>query len=306
MADSILLSISITFMYAAPLILAALGGVISERAGVVNIGIEGMMVMGAFMGAAVGYYSQNPWLGFVCAGLAGGVLALLHAVASITFRANQTVSGIALNFIGPGLSLFLCRLLFDGATMTKPVPNKIPKILSWTGGSTENALFNAANLDATVLLAFLLAAAIWFVLYKTKWGLRIRAVGEHPAAADTLGVNVYLIRYGAVVVSGLFAGFGGAARSLAVVSNFTPTVISGHGFIALAAVIFGKWTPQGAVGACLLFGFAQALVVILGGGALAIPSQILSMLPYLMTIAVLILFVGRSAAPRASGVPYEK
>lgn len=306
MAGSILLSISITFMYAAPLILAALGGVISERAGVVNIGIEGMMVMGAFMGAAVGYYSQNPWLGFVCAGLAGAVLALLHAIASITFRANQTVSGIALNFIGPGLSLFLCRLLFDGATMTKPVPNKIPKILSWTGGSTENALFNAANLDATVLLAFLLAALIWFILYKTKWGLRIRAVGEHPAAADTLGVNVYLIRYGAVVASGLLAGFGGAARSLAVVSNFTPTVISGHGFIALAAVIFGKWTPQGAVGACLLFGFAQALVVILGGGALAIPSQILSMLPYLMTIAVLILFVGRSAAPRASGVPYEK
>lgn len=304
--DSILLSISITFMYSAPLILAALGGVISERAGVVNIGIEGMMVIGAFVGATAGYYSQNPWLGLIGAGLAGGALATLHAVASVSFRANQTVSGIALNFIGPGLSLFMCRLFFDGATMTKPVPNKIPKILSWTGGSTENTLFNAANLDATVIIALLAAALMWFVLYKTKLGLRIRAVGEHPAAADTLGVDVYLIRYGAVIASGVLAGLGGGARSLAVVSNFTPTVISGHGFIALAAVVFGKWTPHGAVGACMLFGFAQALVVILGGTELAISSQLLSMLPYILTIAMLILFVGRSSAPKADGIPYEK
>ena len=290
MLSNILLAVTITFMYAAPLILTALGGVVCERSGVVNIGLEGMMVIGAFAGACVGYYSANPWVGFLAAGLAGGALAVLHAVASVTFKANQTVSGVALNFVGPGLALFLCRLFFDGATMSKPVPERMPKL----------TLSGSFSIDITFLIAVLLTGVIWFALYKTRWGLRLRAVG------DTLGVNVYAVRYAAVILSGVLAGFGGAAQSLAVVSLFTPTVISGQGFIAMAAVIFGKWTPHGALAACIVFAFAQAMVVMLGGGSSGISPQLLSMLPYLLTILVLVLFVGKAVAPRANGVPYEK
>lgn len=303
MLSSILLLIGITLMYSAPLIFGALGGVISERAGVVNIGIEGMMVMGAFAGAGVAYYSGSPWLGFLIAGIAGGIIALLHAIASITFKADQTISGIAINLIGPGLALFLCRLFFQGAAMTPPVKNKLPKIF---GANVTNSLLKDLNVDSTVVLALLLTVALWFVLYKTKWGLHIRSVGENPAAADTMGINVTKVRYICVVISGILAGFGGAAMTLAIIPQFTQTAISGQGFIALAAVIFGKWTPHGAYGACLLFGFSQALTVVLGGGSFAIPSEILAMLPYILTIIVLILFVGKSVAPKADGVPYEK
>lgn len=306
MMTSISLTVVITLMYAAPLIFGALGGVISEKSGVVNIGIEGMMTIGAFTGATVGYYTANPWLGFLAAGIAGGILALFHAVAAISLKADQTISGVAMNFIGLGLSLFLCRIFFSGATMSLPVPNKMPKILSGMTNLESNSFIQMINLDSTVIIALGAAVLMWFILYKTKWGLRIIAVGEHPAAADTLGVNVYVIRYICVILSGVLAGFGGAARSLAVVSLFSPTVISGHGFIALAAVIFGKWTPFGAVGACMLFGFAQALVVLSGNAGITIPSQILSMLPYVLTILVLVLFVGKSVAPRANGVAYEK
>ncbi len=299
----ILLLLGITLMYATPLIFGALGGVISERSGVVNIGIEGMMTVGAFTGAAVSYFTGNPWLGFLAAGATGGLIALLHAVASITFKADQTISGIAINLIGPGFALFFCRLMFDNATMTKPAAT-LPKLFG------ENAFadssFKNMNVDITVILALVCAAALWFFLYKTKWGLHVRAVGEHPAAADTLGINVTRTRYLCVIFSGILAGFGGASMTLAIISQFTPTAISGQGFIALAAVIFGKWTPWGAYGACMLFGFAQALTVVLGGGNFAVPSQILAMLPYVLTIVVLILFVGRSVAPKEDGVPYEK
>lgn len=292
MLNNIMSVIMTTLMYSAPLIFAALGGVVSERSGVINIGIEGMMSFGAFIGAAVGYYTASPWLGLLAGGLAGGFLALLHAIAAITCKADQTISGMALNFIGPGLSLYLCRLLFDDKTMTDRVPNKLPKVFG--------------SIDITVVIAFILTAVVWFVLYKTKWGLRILSVGEHPAAADTLGINVYKVRYFSVVVSGILAGFGGAAMTLAVVAQFTPSVISGQGFIALAAVIFGKWTPQGAWAACIMFAFAQALTVVLGGGKIAIPSEILNMLPYVLTIVILVLFVGKSMAPKSSGKPYEK
>lgn len=291
MFKTILPILSTMLMYSAPLIFGALGGVVSERSGVVNIGIEGMMTFGAFMGATVGYYSGNPWLGFLAGGIAGALLSLLHAIASVSFKANQTISGIALNLIGPGLSLFLCRIMFSDQTVTYPVANKLPKVFG--------------SVDITVVLALILTAVIWFIIYKTKWGLRVRAVGEHPAAADTLGINIYKIRYISVIISGLLSGFGGAAMTLAVVSQFSPTAICGQGFMALAAVIFGKWTPFGAYGACLLFAFAQALTVTFGGVNL-VPSEILNMLPYVLTIVILVLFVGRSIAPKANGIPYEK
>lgn len=303
MLDNLFLLIGITLMYSTPLIFGGLGGMISERAGVVNIGIEGMMTVGAATGVSVAYFSGNPWLGFICGGLAGGFIALLHAIASITFKADQTISGIAINLIGSGVSLFMCRLLFDGATHTPAVDKKMPKI--FRNANLPDWARNL-NVDITVVFALLLTIILWFVLYKTKWGLRIRAVGEHPAAADTLGISVYGIRYLCVVLSGIFAGFGGASVTLAIISQFSPTAISGQGFIALAAVIFGKWTPHGVYGACILFGFAQALTIILGGGDFAVPSQILSMLPYVLTIIILIVFVGRSVAPKADGEPYEK
>ncbi|MBQ6143831.1 MAG: ABC transporter permease [Clostridia bacterium] len=291
-------------MYSAPLTLAAIGGVISERSGITNIGIEGMMSIGALTGAAVGYFTQNPWLGLICAGIAGGLLALLHAVASISCRADQTVSGLAINLIGPGLAMFLSRYFFSGATMTLPVPVKLPKVVDPI--YFQNTPFSSLSIDASVVIALIVVLVTYFVLYQTKWGLRIRAMGEHPAAVDTLGVSVYKSRYTCVIISGILAGLGGGTVTLAIISQFTPTAISGQGFIALAAVIFGKWRPIGAYLACLLFGFSQALVILLGGGSIQIPSTLLAMIPYILTIAVLILFVGRSSAPKAAGVPYKK
>ena len=303
MLNNILLLIGITLMYSTPLVFAAQGSVVSEVSGVVNIGIEGMMSIGAFTGAAVGYYTGNCWMGFLCAGLAGGAFGLLHAFASITCKADQTISGIAINLIGPGLALFLSRLFFDGATQTPPVTNKIPKLF---GNGTLTGAWANLNVDVTVVIALVLAFCIWYVFYKTTWGLHIRAVGEHPAAADTLGINVYRVRYLCVILSGVLAGFGGAAMTLAIIPQYMPTAISGQGFIAIAAVIFGKWTPHGGYFACLLFGLAQAVTVILGGGSFAVPTEILAMLPYVLTIVILIVFVGRASAPKANGVAYEK
>lgn len=302
MINTILLIISITLMYSTPLVFGALGGVLSERSGVVNIGIEGMMSVGAATGVVVAYMTGNPWLGFLAAGLAGGALALLHAIASIEALADQTVSGIAMNLIGGGLAYFIARQAF-GAINTPAVEKKLPKVM---GSGVQNKILNYFNVDITVVLAFALMLIIWFIFAKTTWGLRIKAVGEHPAAADTLGISVKKVRYTCVILSGILAGFGGASVTLAIISNFTPTAISGQGFIALAAVIFGKWKPQGVYGACLLFGFAQALAIILGGSDFNISSQLIAMLPYVMTIVILILFVGKSVAPKASGEPYQK
>ncbi len=303
MFNNLILLIGITLMYSTPLVFGALAGVISERSGVINIGIEGMMVIGAVSAATASYLTHNPWLALLIAGVCGALVALLHAVASVTFGADQTVSGVAINMLAPGIALFACRRFFDGAAMT-PIAPKLPKLLGSHG--LAGTPFANLNVNVTTVIALALTVLMWFVLYKTKWGLRIRAVGEHPAAADTLGVDVYRVRYACVIVSGMLAGFGGAAMTIAIIAQFTQTAISGHGFIAMAAVIFGKWTPFGAYGACLLFGFTQALVIMLGGSNFAVPSQILSMLPYIMTIVVLILFVGRSVAPKADGVPYVK
>ncbi len=294
-----------TLMYASPLIFTSLGGTVSENSGVVNIGLEGMMVVGAFTAAAVGYFSGNAWVGLFAAGVAAGCFGLLHAVACVTFNADHVVSGIAINFLGPGISYFVSRLLFDGATQTRSLglDNKIPRPLNgvFASNSVPDLLLNRY---ATAYLAVVAVAAVWFVLYRTRLGLRIRAVGEHPEAADTLGVDVKLVRYVSVVASGFFAGLGGGTLSIAIISQFRPGLISGQGFIALAAVIFGKWRPQGAFAACLLFGFAQALVVFLGLRTDALPTQIMSMLPYALTLVVLVGFVGRSAAPRAIGRPF--
>ncbi len=293
-------------MYSAPFIFTALGGVMSENSGVVNIGLEGIMAMGSFVGAAVAYFTGNPWAGFLAAGVAGGLLALLHAIACVSFSADHVVSGIAMNFIGPGLALYLCKIYFDGAAMTLPLDfdKKIPRPLQGVFSNTFlNSIFNQY---ATVYLAFILVFLVWFLLYKTRLGLRIRAVGEHPKAADTLGVNVYRIKYFAVIMSGVLAGFGGASLSTAIVSNYRVSLVSGQGFIALAAMIFGNWTPQGALVGCLIFGLAQGLGIFLAGGKFAISSQFTAMLPYILTLVILVFFVGKSSGPAANGQPYEK
>ena len=307
--------LSITLLYSAPLIYTALGGVISENGGVVNIGLEGMMSIGAIVGATVGFYSGNPWLAFLCAGLGGIALSLIHAVATVNLAADHVVSGIAINLLGPGLALYLCRLFFDGAAMSKAIPyqNKLPMVFKGIFTSERIGRYPILKyLDiifsqyVIVYIAFALVFISWFVLYKTKLGLRIRAVGEHPRAAETLGVNAYAIKYIAVLTSGFLAGLGGGAMSLAVVSNFRETLISGQGFIALAAVIFGGWRPQGALLACLLFGAAQGLSIFLGSIGIQIDTNLLSMIPYILTLVVLVLFVKGSKAPSADGKPYER
>ncbi|KXZ39315.1 simple sugar transport system permease protein [Alkalithermobacter thermoalcaliphilus JW-YL-7 = DSM 7308] len=309
MLKNIALIISTTLMYSTPLIFASLGGIFSESAGVVNIGLEGMMTIGAFAGAATAVITGDPWIAFLVAGIAGGLFGLIHAIATVTFNADHVVSGIAINFLAPGLALFICRELFDGSTMTPAISlnNKMPRPLN---GIFDQGSFLDITLNtyATVYIAFLLVALTWFILYKTKLGIRIRAVGEHPRAADTLGINVYKIKYLCVILSGVLAGLGGASISIAIVSTFRPTLISGQGFIALAAVIFGKWKPQGAMLASLLFGASTGLVVFLGGPdiGLEISENILSMVPYIITLIVLIAFVGNSNGPAANGLPYEK
>ncbi|QWT17399.1 ABC transporter permease [Collinsella sp. zg1085] len=303
MLNNILLLIGITLMYSTPLVFGALGGVISERSGVVNIGIEGMMTIGALTGAAVSYATGNPWLGFLCAGLGGGAFATLHALAAVTFKADQNVSGIALNLLGPGIALFIARLIWNGGTQSPSIAT-LPKLFG--KGAFADTPWANLNVDITVVLGIIICALVWFVLYHTALGLRVRAVGEHPGAADTLGINVSRVRFACVVLSGVMAGFGGASITLAIISQFTQTAVAGQGFIALAAVIFGKWTPHGSYAACLLFGLAQALVIILGGGVVPIPSEILACLPYVLTLFILILFVGKSVAPAADGIPYEK
>jgi ABC-type uncharacterized transport system permease subunit len=305
-----------TIMYSTPLILGALGGVVSERAGVVNIALEGLMTIGAFaaavttifVGEQLGYSTLAPWAGLLAALLCGVLFSLPHAVASIHFKADQVVSGVALNFLAAGFSIFMVKSLFNGSAQTTTVQNPFDKIT--IPGITDIPVIGKGIFFAypTSYLAFFLVFVLWLVLYKTPFGLRLRAIGEHPRAADTLGVNVYAYRYIAVMISGALAGMGGAGMSTAITGVFQQNTISGHGFMALAAMIFGKWHPVGAMGAALFFGFATALAA--SGQVLGltryVPSELLNMLPYLLTILALAGVVGKAEAPAADGKPYEK
>ncbi|MGZ3807556.1 MAG: ABC transporter permease [Bacteriovorax sp.] len=280
---------STTLMYSTPLIFTALGGVLSEKTGVINIGLEGMMTMGAFVASLVAIKQGNPWVGLIAGGLGGLTLALLHALASIKYRANQVVSGMAINFLGSGIAIFMCRLFFEGTSMTPPLDleKKIPVFMGQY---------------ATVYLALFVTVLVWFVLTKTVLGLRMISAGEHPKSTDAAGLNVSLYRAIGVLSSGFLAGLGGASLSIAIVSNFRPTLISGQGFIAIAALIFGKWRPVQTALACLFFGLSQALVIFLGGRAdIQISSQLLSILPYVLTLIVLVGFMGKTTAPSALG-----
>lgn len=299
---------------ASPLILTALGGVFSERSGVVNIGLEGLMLMGAFVGILFTLLTESilgtasPWLSLIVAGLLSAVFALLHALASVTLRADQVVSGVAINFLAAGLSVFLIKKIFEKG-QTDFIDNRIYKIdVPYVNDIPVIGPLFFSNVFITSYIAVVIAFIVWFVIFKTPFGLRLRSVGEHPMAADTMGINVNRTRYIAVMLSGFFAGIGGAVYATTIAGNFGPGTITGQGFMALAAMIFGKWHPLGAMGAALFFGLAQSLSIT--GEQLPllqdIPTVFLTIAPFVLTILALAGFVGRADAPKALGTFYEK
>jgi simple sugar transport system permease protein len=296
-----------TLRLATPIALAALGGTMSERSGVVNIALEGSMLVGCFFGVVVADRSHNVWLALAAALLAGLLLAALHAYASITLRADQIVSGMALNILALGLTTYLDYEMY-GTTGTPSDLVEVPDLhLTFLNGIPY---VGAAIGDQNwiVWVGLLLVAALQVLLFRTVLGLRWRAVGEHPRAAETVGVNVRRMRYAAVLASGALAALGGAYLSLGVAHSFTDGMTGGRGFIGLAAMIFGRWTPVGALGASLIFGYGNALSTSLQGatvGGVRLPVQLLGTLPYILTILAVAGFVGRSRAPAADGLPYE-
>ena len=292
-----------TLRYATPLAFASLGGLFSERSGVVNIGLEGMMLTGAFF-AVWGADETGTWtLGLVTGIAAGGLMGLLHAFFSISLRADQIVGGTAINFIALGLTGYLFVKLY-GSQGTPSDVSTIPAVhLGFLGHGFLGDVFG--NLNLLVWVAIVLVFLVWIAVFKTPIGLRIRACGEHPRAADTVGINVYAVRYGAVVLSGMLAASGGAFLSLGFNGSFTPNMTAGRGFIALAALIFGNWRPFGAAAACLLFGFASALGVALQTYSLSI-STLFTALPYVITLIAVAGVIGRSIPPAAVGRPYVK
>lgn len=292
--------------YATPLMLAAIGGLFSERSGVVNIGLEGLMTIGAFAAAVTTLATGSPWIGTLAAVVAGILFALPHAVATITFKADQVVSGVAINFLTLGFAVYMVQHLY-GAGRTPPVEDAFKRVVVPFLSDIPIIGKALGVVFPTTYLAFAVVILAYIVLYKTPFGLRLRAVGEHPRAADTMGINVFKMRYTAVLISGALAGMGGAGLSIAIGSEFSETTIAGQGFIALAALIFGKWQPFGVLGSSLFFGFAVSLALTgqIFGLTKYVPSEVLTMIPYIMTILALAGFVGRAEAPAANGKPYD-
>jgi general nucleoside transport system permease protein len=284
---------------ATPLIFAALGGLFSERAGVINIALEGLMLAGAFTAAVTTYEFQNPYLGMIFAMIAGGLVAFVYAIAVIKFEADQVVCGTAITLLMMALPQFLSGAIYDSSGSTPQIDKEF-LLKSW---------FNDSVSIASVF-AFLLVPICWYVLYKTPFGLRLRAVGENPAAADAAGINVVRLRYIAVVLSGVLAAAGGAYLSTGQSSLFTRGMSAGRGFIALAALILAKWKPIPVLFACLFFGLTEALTIPLESYRMSngenIPAQFIQIIPYVLTIIVLAGFIGKSQAPKALGIPYKK
>ena len=292
-----------TLQFAALLLLPALGGVISERSGVVNIAMEGMMLTGAYAAVMTALATHNVIAGVIGAMIAGGLMALVHAIVSINFKANQIVSGIAINIAALGLTNYLLFIQTGGQGV--PSLKDVLRLPNLTWGPLANIPFLGRVLfqqNIIFYVAVLILLGIQFLLFRTNIGLRIRAVGEHPQAADTAGVNVRLIRYLCVVGSGLLSGIAGAFLSLGIACIFNSNMTAGIGFIALAAMIFGKYTPWGTAGACLIFGLGEALSVRMQDSGIS--ASLLSTLPYILTIIALVGLVGRTTPPAADGVPY--
>lgn len=308
------LLVSSMLIYATPLIFTSIGGTFSERSGMVNVGLEGIMVMGAFSGVVFNLEfadqlgSLTPWFAVLVGGVVGLLFSLIHAVATINFRADHIVSGTVLNLMAPALSVFLVKVIYGKGQTDNiqeafkkfdfPILSNIPVI--------GDIFFKNTSLMAYIAIAFAFLAA--YLLNNTRFGLRLRSVGEHPQAADTLGINVYKMKYFGIMISGFLGGVGGAVYAQSISVNFAVTTILGPGFIALAAMIFGKWNPIGAMLSSLFFGLSQSLAVI--GSQLPllsnIPTYYLQIAPYLLTIIVLAAFFGQAVGPKANGVNYIK
>ncbi len=288
-----------------PLILAALGGMFSERAGVVNIALDGIMIFGAFTGAAIAYETGNPWIGLLASLFVGGLIAHVHGIASIRYRADQIVSGTAINLLAIGVPAMLASAFYDTTSSTPNLKLTIPTLELPVLSQIPILDVLVGKHSFLVYFAFLLVPVSWFVLYKTSFGLRLRSVGENPEAADTAGVNVYLMRYYGVWISGLLAGLGGAFLSIAHGSAYVRNISAGRGFIALAALIFGRYNPGLTMVGCLMFGIADAFQIRIQG-VIEIPVQFVQMFPYLLTMIVLAGLIGKSQVPAADGIPYTQ
>jgi simple sugar transport system permease protein len=311
--------LSSTIRLSVPLLLACLAGLYSERSGVFDIGLEGKMLAGAFAGAAAAAVTGSAWLGLSAAILVATALALVHGFASITHRGNQIVSGVAINFVAAGATIILGQAWFAQGGRTPSLPGTarfgsitlpfadavrdVPVL-----GPIYSGILSGHSLLA--YLAFLAVPFTWWVLYRTRFGLRLRAVGENPAAVDTAGISVTFLRYRAVVCTGILTGMAGCYMALSQNAGFVKDMTAGRGYIALAALIFAKWKPVPAMFACLLFGFLDALSIRLQGTPLPlvgrVPVQFMQALPYVLTVILLAGFIGKAIPPRAGGVPYVK
>jgi simple sugar transport system permease protein len=305
MADTlalVLLTIAATLRVATPLVLCAMGGLFSERSGIIDVGLEGKMLMAAFFAAAVSAVTGSAWLGLAAAVAAAEVMALLHGYACISQRGNQVVSGVAINILAAGLTVVLGAAWFNRGGQTPA--------LEGPGQRLMPLFFPTAGDNILMYVALVSVPLTWWIVTRTRFGLRLRAVGEMPLAVDAAGISVPWLRYRAVLLCGLFSGLAGAYLSVAQNAGFGRDMTAGQGFIALAAVIFGKWRPFPAFGACLMFGLLDAVAIRLQGvrmpGLGEVPVQLIQALPYLLTMFLLAGFIGRAIAPKAIGVPYEK
>lgn len=317
--DTLLQILGASVRFGTPLLLACLAGLYSERAGIFDIGLEGKMLMAAMCTGAVAALTGSIWLGIIAA-IAGSLcFALVHGVASITFRGNQLISGVALNFVASGMTVLIAQALFQQGGRTPPLSGAArlnPITLPFAESASAVPIigpFYAQVISGHVILvyvAFLLVPVTWWVLYRTRFGLRLRAVGENPASVDTAGVSVVRLRYAAVIITGVLCGLAGAYMAAGLQAGFGREMTAGRGYIALAALIFAKWRPWAALWTTMFFGFLSALAlrpdVITNTIGIPIAGTALDALPYILTVIVLAGFVGRAVPPRAGGEPYIK
>ncbi|AMS39072.1 sugar ABC transporter permease [Aminobacter sp. Y103A] len=317
--DALINILNSTIRVSVPLLLACLAGLYSERAGVFDIGLEGKMLAGAFAGAAAAAVFASAWIGLLIAVLVSVGMALVHGFASITHRGNQIVSGVAINFIAAGSTIILGQAWFQQGGRTPSLPPEgrfgavnLPFADALRDVPVVGQLYSGLLSGHSLLtyVAFLAVPFTWWVLFRTRFGLRLRAVGENPAAVDTAGISVAWLRYRAVICTGILTGLAGSYMALAQNAGFVKDMTAGRGYIALAALIFAKWKPVPAMFACLLFGFLDALSIRLQGSPLPIigkvPVQLMQALPYILTVILLAGFIGKAIPPRAGGVPYVK